>query len=309
MNSEIRKALDLASSAAAYLFPEVVDGAIRDFAAKSPTLYNAVNKRPWASQTYFIRKRTGLPTASWSVDGGPLPAATQSSYNKTQAFPMRYLYSRGEVTGPMIAAAGSTFDALGTEIEAHQQAMVEKLSTEIATGDGTADNLTGILYQITNDSSLYTVAGGAGQVVNAGGAYLSLNWLDKAIDASFLTSGTGVAEGSGARVAVTTRSTLRAIDNLLQAQQRFMNETEIAAGFRVKTYDGLPFVIDNHWQDNAKILFFDPARADLLVHKDFTYQELAVTKDSVDFMIKGYFGFALNGGASLLTNFIVPANI
>ena len=91
---EIRKALDLASSAAAYLIPEVVDGAISDFAAKVPTLYNAVQKRAWATQTYFIKKRLTLPGASWSTDGGPLPAATQSTYGQISKN-MKYLYTRG----------------------------------------------------------------------------------------------------------------------------------------------------------------------------------------------------------------------
>src|SRR5690349_18586746 len=154
---DISKALDLASSAAAYLLPEVVDGEIRDFASKVPTMYNAVRKQAWASQTYFIKKRLSLPTASWSVDGGPLPAATQSTYGQTSAS-MKYLYTRGEVTGPMQEAAGSVFNALATEIEAHTQAMIERLSTDIVTADGTANNIKGILYQITDDSSLYTAA-------------------------------------------------------------------------------------------------------------------------------------------------------
>jgi hypothetical protein len=110
-------------------------------------------------------------------------------------------------------------------------------------------------------------------------------------------------------MAVTTRPVLRMINTLLQAQQRFMNVTEIAAGFRVFTYDGLPFVVDNHWSDSAKILFFDANRATLLVHRDWTYEELAKTKDSVDYFIKGYFGFKLEGAASLLTNFALSDNI
>lgn len=305
--SDIRKALDLASTAAAYLIPETIDGAIRDFASKSPTMYNAVAKRPWASQTYFIRKRLSIPTASWSIDGGPLPSATQSTYGRTSAT-VRYLYTRGEVTGPMIAAAGSTFDALGMEIEMHQQAIVERLSTDIVTANGGSNDIKGILYQITDDSSLYTANGGAGQIVDGGGAYLTLNMIDKAIDAATLTSGMGIA-GPGATLAVTTRPVLRMINSLLQDQQRFMNTTEIAAGFRVQTYDGLPFVVDNHWQDNTKILFLDASRATLLVHKDWTYEELAKTKDSVDFFIKGYFGFALEGSASLLRNFTLTPNI
>jgi HK97 family phage major capsid protein len=304
---EIRKALDLASSAAAYLIPEVVDGAIRDFASKSPTMYNAITRRPWGSQTYFIKMKLTQPTAVWSIDGGPLPAATHSTFGQVSKS-MSYLYTRGEVTGPMIAAAGNVFDVLAQDIEDHQQAMVEQLSTDIVTADGTGNNIEGVLHQIVTDSSLYTADGGPGQIVDAGGAYLSLLWIDKAIDAAAESSGTGVV-GPGATVAVTTRPVLRMINTLLQAQQRFMNQTEIAAGFRVQTYDGLPFIVDNHWQDNTKILFFDRSRAVLLVHQDWTYEELAKTRDSVDYFIKGYFGFKLEGAASLLRNFTLSPNV
>jgi hypothetical protein len=54
---------------------------------------------------------------------------------------------------------------------------------------------------------------------------------------------------------------------------------------------------------------FDPNRATLLVHKDFTYEELAKTRDSVDYMIKWYGGFKLEGAASLLRNFTLTAGI
>jgi HK97 family phage major capsid protein len=302
---EIRKALDLSSSAAAYLIPQVVDGAVRDFASKTPTMYNVVAKRPWASQTYFIKRKLSLPTAVWSIDGGPLPAPTHSDYGEV-AKSMRYLYTRGEVTGPLIAAAGSVFNALSQDIEDHMQAMVEQLSTDIVTGDGANNEITGLLYQISDDSDTYTVAGGPSSAyLDASGAYLSLNLLDRAIDAAAESAGTGVV-GPGATAAVTTRKVLRMINSLLQAQQRFMNTVEVQAGFRVQTYDGLPFYVDNHWGVDDKILFFDANRAVLLVHQDFTYEELAKTKDSVDYFIKGYFGFKLEGASSLLYNFAAP---
>jgi hypothetical protein len=221
---------------------------------------------------------------------------------------MAYLYTRGEVTGPMIAAAGNFFDALGGEIEAHQQALVEQLSTDIVTADGSAADITGILYQITTDSDLYTASGGAGQVLDGGGDYLTLNMLDKAIDASSLASGMNVT-GTPADTIVTTRPVRRYINSLLEEKQRFNDVVEVAAGFRVRSYDGLPIMVDNHWQDNTKILFFNRNAATLLVHKDWTYEELAKTRDSVDFFIKGYFGFKLEGSASLLENFIIPATI
>jgi hypothetical protein len=183
--------------------------------------------------------------------------------------------------------------------------MVEQLSTDIVTGDGSDNEFYGILYQIETDSKMYTAAGGAGQVVDAGGDYLSLAWIDEAIDASAQASGTGVAN-PGATAIVTTPTVRRAINALLREQQRFNDTVEVAGGFRVTSYDGLPLLVDNHWQTNSKILFFDATKAELLVHKNFTYEQLAKTRDSVDFFITGYFGFALNGAASELTNFVLP---
>lgn len=306
---DIKKALDLSSSASAYLFPQVVDGAIRDFASSQPVLYNLVNKRPWATNMYYIQKKITLPTAVWSTDGGPLPSATHSEFAPKVGRPMSYLYTRGEVTGPMIAAAGSVFDALAMDIEDHQQAIVQQLSTDLVTGDGANGGIQGVLYQITDDSVFYTQNGGASPaIVDAAGAYLSLNLMDKAIDAAKRSSGR-VLPGAGATTIVTTAPVKRMINSLLQAQQQFVNVTEVAAGFRVMTYDGLPIIEEGIWQDDDTILFFDANKADLLVHKDWTYEELAKTRDSVDYFITGYFGFALNGAASILKNFTISAGI
>ena len=283
---DIRKALDLSSSAAAYLIPQVIDGAIRDFASKEPTLYNAVRHVPWATNTYFIRKRLSLPGASWSTDGGPLPAATQSEYGRATKS-MKYLYTRGEVTGPMQEAAGSLFDALASEVEAHSRAMIEKLSTDLATANGGSNDITGILYQITDDTTM----GDQSKLDKTG--TLTLAMIDEAIDA---------VNGDPDTI-LTSKPVRRKINSLLQAQQQFVGTEEIQAGFRVISYDGLPILTDAHWSDNAKILIFDRDQAKLLVHKDLTYEELAKTKDSTDFMIKGYFGFALEGSAVLLQGF------
>lgn len=292
--STVRKALDLASSGS-YLIPELVDGAIRDYAAIEPVLANIVSRVPWATNTYFIRRRDALPTASWSVDGGALPAASQSTYTKV-AQSIAYLYTRCEVTGPMQEAAGSLFNALALEVEAHSRALIEQLSTDIATADGTANDIVGMLYQIDTADQMNWGSTGTG-VIDAGAAELTLSMIDEAIDA---------ARGE-VDLMVTSRRVRRAINGLLQAQQQFINTGEVAAGFRVLTYDGLPIYTDLHWETDDDILFIRRADAKLLVHKDFTYEELAKTKDSTDFMIKGYFGFSLEGRPVHLTNFTLPA--
>lgn len=280
----IRKALDIAS-AGAYFIPEVIDGAFRDFISLEPVLYNAFPKVPWATNTYFIRKRTANPTASWGTDGGPLPAESQSAFDKVSKS-IKYLYTRGEVTGPMQAAAGSVFNALAMEVEAHGRAMIDRLSSEIATGEGDLNNIEGILYQADTATDL-----NAGGGLLASGTYLSLNLIDQAIDNS----------RGNVDLIITSHRVRRKLAAMLQAQQQFVNTAELAAGFRVLSYDGIPIVTDYHWETGTDMLFVRRADCRILVHKDFTYQELAVTKDSTDFYIKWYGGFAVEGRPTHLT--------
>lgn len=280
----IRKALDIAG-AGPYLIPEVVDGSIRDYVSKEPVLYNVFPKVPWATNTYYIRKRTANPTASWGTDGGALPGATQSTFDK-KSMSIKYLYTRGEVTGPMQRAAGSLFNALAMEVESHSRAMVEQLSTDLATGNGGAgDEIEGVLYQ--SDTNTVLNAGGG---LLASGTALTLNLVDQAIDNS-----RGQVD-----LIITSRKVRRKLASLLQAQQRFTT-TEVAAGFRVLSYDDLPIVTDLHWETGTDMVFVRRADAKILVHQDFTFEDLAKTKDSSDFFIKWYGGFALEGRPTHLT--------
>lgn len=280
MNEEmtIRKALDIAS-AGAYLIPEIVDGSIRDYVSKEPVLYNVFPKVPWATNTYFIRKRTANPTASWGTDGGALPSASKSTFDKV-SMAIKYLYTRGEVTGPLQRAAGSLFNALAMEVEAHSRTMTEQLSTDIATGDASNDEIEGLLHQIDTDDVLNY---GGGTL--AAGAALSLNIVDQAIDNS----------RGDVDLIVTSRKVRRKLASLLQAQQQFVNTTEVAAGFRVLSYDGIPVVTDLHWETGTDMLLVRRSDCRILVHQDFTFEELARTKDSTDFFIKWYGGFAVEG--------------
>lgn len=283
---DIAKALSTLNSGA-YLIPEVVEPAIRDYIGKEPRLLNIVNHIPWATNTYFIRKRTALPTVTWSPDGAALPAAQNSTYDKVSKS-VKYVYARGEVTGPEQKAAGSLYDAMALEIEGHSRALAMDLSNKIATGTGSSNEIEGILHQISTDASMNALDSG----VNAHGgadqtesAALTLAMLDEAIDS---------AEGE-ADLIVTSRAARRKINSLLQAQQAFNDRVEVAAGFRVLTYDGLPIVTDFNWEADDEILIVRRADCKLLVHQDWTFEPLAKTKDSDDFFIKGYFGFALEG--------------
>src|SRR5687768_4348019 len=292
---DIAKALSTLNTGS-YLIPEVVEPAIRDYIGKEPRLLNLVNKVPWATNTYFVRKRQSQPTVTWSTDGAALPAAQNSTYTKVSKS-VKYVYARGEVTGPEQKAAGSLYDAMALEIEAHSRALAMDLSNKIATGTGAADEIEGMLHQISTENSMNALdadaTGNHGGADQAETTVLTLAMLDEAIDA---------AEGE-ADLIVTSRAVRRKINSLLQAQQQFTDRVEVAAGFRVLTYDGLPIVTDLNWEDDTEILIVRRADAKLLVHQDWTFEPLAKTKDSDDFFIKGYFGFALEGRPVRLTGF------
>ena len=284
---DILKALTTLNSGA-YLIKENVDEGIRDYIGKEPVVLNAVNKVPWATNAYTIRKRTAQPTISWKADFADLPAAQNSTYAKVTKT-VKYVYARGEVSGPEIEAAGALYNALAIEIEAQSRALAMGLSTALVTSTGASDEIEGIIHQIDTDAAMNS----GGGVVTKTGEALSLAMIDEAID---------VARGDVDMV-VTSRAVRRKINSLLQAQQQFVDRVEVQAGFRVLAYDGLPIVTDLNWETNTDILFVRRADAKLLVHKDWAYEELAKVKDTVDFYIKGYFGFALEGRPVHLKSF------
>lgn len=282
----ILRALNMTSGA--YLIPEVIDNAIRDYAAKEPVLYNAVSHVPWATPTYFIRKRSAVPTASWSTDGASLPSVSDQAFTKVSKT-VKYIYTHGEVTGPEIAAARTEFDVLAMDIEIHTRELVRQVSTDLATATGASNAIEGIIHQIDTDASMN--AGGG--VLDASAAALTLAKIDEAID---------LARGD-VDLIVTSRQVRRKINSLLQAQQRFNDTTELAGGFRVLTYDGLPIVTDLGWETGSDLLLIRRADAKLLVHQDLTFEQMAKVKDATEYFIKAYMGFALEGRPVHLKNF------
>lgn len=292
--ADIERALStLTASTGNYLIPEVVDPVIRDYVQKATPVLNVVTRVAWPTQTYYIRKRTAMPTASWKADDVALPTATSSQYTR-ESKSVKFLYTKGSVTGPLIAASGGVVNALQEEIRVSSQAIAERLATDIISGDGSpSEEITGMLSQVP-----------ATAPVDEGGTRsesgnLSLAMLDRAIDDT---------RGEG-NVIMTSRKVRRAIAALLQSQQRFNDTMDIGGGFRVTAYDGIPIVTDLHWEDDDKILIFRREDAKLIVNQDFTFSPLAKVGDSEDYFIKGYFGFALEGRPVLLDGFTLPNTV
>lgn len=298
---DIRKALDTTSSTAQVFVPEVIDGAVRDYAATAPYLYGALPHQPWATMTYTVRKRTARPTAAWRADGGVLPTADNQAFVKV-AKNVKYIYARGEVTGPMQAAAGGAYNALADEVQAHADGLVEKVSGDLVTATGAADDIEGLLTQIAGGGTADDLNAGTGDLdVTARVApanELSLDLLDEALD---------LGKGTADLMIVGSELIRRKINAMLRSNQRFNDRVEIQAGFRVTSYDGIPMVTVPEWSDDTRIILIRRSDTKILVHQDLTFEELAKTRDSIDFMLKAYLGFAVEGRPVVLSGFTLPA--
>ena len=298
MAIDIQKALDTSSSSATVFVPEVIDGEVRDYAAIQPAMYNVVTHKPWATMTYTIRKRTSRPTAAWRADGGVLPSADNQAFVKVEKS-VKYIYARGEVTGPMQKAAGGAYNALADETQAHVEGLVEAVSTSIVTGTGTAEDIEGIVTQVgaspaTADDLNHGTSSALWDVSGDTDPSLDLDMLDELIDRT---------KGEADLLLLGSEAIRRRINALCRANQRFNDRVEVAAGFRVSTYDGIPMLVAPEWTSADDIVAFRKADAKLLVHQDITFEELAKTRDSIDFMLKAYLGFALEGRPVNLTGF------
>jgi hypothetical protein len=296
MANDIERALlsTLAASTGNYLIPEVVDPGIRDYIWRAtPLLSGGVTRVPWPTNTYMFRKRTARPTATWNADAAALPTAQKSTY-ATATRPIKYVYARGEVSGPLQAAAGGVVNALQEEIRVQSQIIAENLTTKLVTGDDDSDpdEFDGMLEQISASTP-----GDEGGTRSGSSGAITLSMIDQAIDDTL-----GECD-----VMLTSRAVRRKINSLLQAQQRFVDRIEVGAGFRVLSYDGVPIMTDLHWEEASahKIIFYRRADAKLLVNKDFFFQPLAKVADTDDFFIGGYFGFSLEGRPVLLHEFTI----
>jgi HK97 family phage major capsid protein len=275
---ELRKALNTASGTGSNLIPEVVSEGLRRFVEFRSPLYTLVPKRDWPTNTYIFRSQTALPSASFKADGATLDAADNATYAKPTVA-MKYIYARGEVTGPMQAAAGSLFDAMQLEIEAHADALVREIELTLIGGDSgvTAAEFDGFTTQITQEHDAASTA-------------LSLSHLDTALD---------VPADYPSHI-IMSRAMGRKLWSLLQAQQRFVDRVEVEGGFRLPAYNDLPIIrVDNDADTDlaTTILMPDMRWVTFAINQHITYEPLAKTKDSDDFMLKMYCTLAVEGAA------------
>ena len=221
------------SGAGSVLIQTFINRTVQMLTLREFGLQSVLDRRPGQGDKAYINRRTaGANGGAWVADTDSLTEET-GSYAQS-SFQYKTLATRGKVTRKMQAIGRSYGDTLAQEITGKAEDFANALEDAAVLGDSgaNANQIDGLLT-LVNDVS--------GQVVSlttaSAGTSLTLASLDDAIDR---------VKGSAVRsdlVIVGSFAGLRALNAQLQAQQQFNDVVEIAAGFRVRTYDGIPMVV------------------------------------------------------------------
>jgi hypothetical protein len=196
-------------------------------------------RKPGSGDKAYVNRRTPGTTGGTWVDDTTEPTEETGSYAQTN-FTYRTLITRGKVTRKMLAIGRSYGDALAEELTGKAEDFADQFEYGVIQGNAAsnANQINGLITLIS------AVAGQmVGQTSSAGADDLTLAKVDQAIDK---------VKGSAARedlAIIGSHAGLRSLNAALQAQQAFNDMTEIAAGFRVRTYDGIPLILSTQVPD------------------------------------------------------------
>ena len=225
-----------------YLIQNFTNRIIEQLTLREFGALGTMDKRPGQGSQAVINRRSASTMAAanvWVSDTATLTEATGSYAQAT--FTYQTLATRGKVTRKLRARGRSYLDVLAEEMTAKLDDFNNALESAMFIGDSS-----GVSTQI--DGLLTQISGFSGQVIAntgvAAGDSLTLAKLDNAID---------VVKGSANRsdlVIYASHLGARKLNAALQADQQFSNMVEIAAGFRVRTYDGIPIVVSTGVPDD-----------------------------------------------------------
>jgi hypothetical protein len=249
------------SGAGSVLLQPNVNKIVQQLSLRMLGVQSTLDRKPGSGQAALINRRTpGTTGGAWVAD---TDSGTEETGTYAQStFTYRTLLTKGTVTRKLQATGRTYGDVLATEMVNKSEDFANLLESALITGDNTANanQINGLLTLINAVSGQVV----ANSTLSAGSA-LVLSKLDEAID---------VVRGAGNRADLRiygSQAGLRKLNAALQAQQQFVNMTEIAGGFRVKTYDGIPLVPTTSmpdtltWSGSSQTVFSGGATTSLVI--------------------------------------------
>lgn len=267
------------------LVPEIYSEGIRRFFEDRSPLWNLLRKIDWPSMSYHYRAQTSLPTPSFRSELETLPDATRAAWAPSD-WPIKSLYIRGEVSGQLQVAASTVVGSMvELAIQNASEGLIRGLELKLVTGDSSVDpdEFDGIAKQITNTMYIDSNGNGTGTA-----GELTFAHMDELIRTP--------AGGGTTHLLMSPRMASK-VASILQPQMRY-DTVEVEGGFRVRSWNGVPIIeiFDSHggYFDDT-ILAINNNNIVVPIAKRPTYEEMAHTRDSLDFIIKTYLAVVVEG--------------
>jgi HK97 family phage major capsid protein len=187
-------------------------------------LRQSIPRKPGSGTEWLLNRRTaGSTVGAFYADTDTITEDT-STYARA-SFPYKTLATQGKVTRKAQAEGRSYTDILMDEITAKVDDFRDLEDQKLVNGDtgNDANSFEGI-WELIPDAQMVAMTSAIG------GTEVTLSKMDEFIDTNL----------GNVNMLLCSRAFRRQLESKLQSQQRFVNETEIAGGFRVMTYMGIP---------------------------------------------------------------------
>lgn len=248
----IQRALNT-SNAGSSLLQEFVNRTVQQLTLREFGIQAVLERKEGVGQAELINQRAAGTTGGEWVEDSDSVTEENGTYSQV-SFTYKSLVTRGKVTRKLQATGKSYADILALEMSAKAEDFANQLEFGFIQGD-TAGKISGGSGGLANTKicngfiTLIQNVGTLDQVVSNAGATtanasLVLSKLDQAID---------LVKGSAQRgdlAIIGSFAGIRAVNDALQSQQVFNDVTEIKAGFRVRTYDGIPLIVSTEVPNN-----------------------------------------------------------
>lgn len=227
----LERALDI-SGAGAVLLQTTISRVLQHATNRTLGAVSTLGRKSGSGDAWRSNYRTAANTGGeWVSD---TDSGTQSEGGYTQQpFTYRTMIGRVKITRKLQATGRSWGDVVASELLGKLDDMMETLETTIFTGNtaANANQPNGLLTLIGNVSG-QTVAN---TTANAG----ELIYLDRFDEA--IQKVKGHAMKSSLRIYASQKGN-RFLNAALRSKQQINDTVEVDAGFRVKSYDGIPIV-------------------------------------------------------------------
>lgn len=244
------RALNVAG-AGSVLLQTMINKVVQQIHLRELGVSSTLPRKPGSGNASYQNRRAPPASGAEWVDDADAATITQGTYTQ-EDFPYKTLLTRGQVTRFLQATGRSYGDILAGEMAGKTGDHGNELEKALVVGNIAAvpkqfDGLITLTQLTSSQIVLQTTA--------AAGDALTLEKVDETIDK---------VKGSASRGDLLMYASFkgrRLLNAALQAQQQFNDMVEIAAGFRVRTYDGIPIVTTTAMPDvntfnGAKITAF-----------------------------------------------------